>query len=96
MPGTTSEREDERQYEALKKKGMSRERAAKIANSPDASKHGGERIGVGRGPFAGRHHRAEEGRRPQRRTRDRTKAPVVGALETHEEDRCPYAMAARH
>ncbi len=30
------------QYEALKDKGMSKERAARIANSPDASKHGGE------------------------------------------------------
>ena len=33
---------DQDQYEALKDKGMSKERAAKIANSPDASKHGGE------------------------------------------------------
>ena len=31
---------NEKQYEALKDKGMSKERAAKIANSPDASKHG--------------------------------------------------------
>lgn len=30
------------QYEALKKKGMSKERAAKIANTPNASKRGGE------------------------------------------------------
>ena len=35
------------QYEALKDKGMSKQRAAKIANSPDASKHGGERSGSG-------------------------------------------------
>ena len=28
---------NEKQYEALKDKGMSKERAAKIANSPDAS-----------------------------------------------------------
>ena len=34
---------NEKQYEALKDKGMSKERAAKIANSPDASKHGGEK-----------------------------------------------------
>jgi hypothetical protein len=33
---------NERQYEALKKKGMSKERAAKIANSPGASKRGGK------------------------------------------------------
>ena len=30
------------QYEALRDKGMSKERAAKISNSPKASKHGGE------------------------------------------------------
>lgn len=30
------------QYEALKKKGMSKERAAKISNTPNASKKGGE------------------------------------------------------
>jgi hypothetical protein len=38
---------NEKQYEALRDKGMSKERAAKIANSPDASKHGGERSGSG-------------------------------------------------
>ena len=38
---------NEKQYEALKDKGMSKERAAKIANSPDASKHGGQRSGSG-------------------------------------------------
>jgi hypothetical protein len=36
-----------KQYEALKDKGMSKERAARIANSPDASKHGGEKSGSG-------------------------------------------------
>ena len=38
---------NEKQFEALKDKGMSKQRAAKIANSPDASKHGGERSGSG-------------------------------------------------
>jgi hypothetical protein len=33
---------NEKQYEALKDKGMSKERAARIANSPDASSHGGK------------------------------------------------------
>jgi hypothetical protein len=33
---------NEKQYEALKEKGMSKERAAKIANSPGASSRGGE------------------------------------------------------
>jgi hypothetical protein len=47
MPGKSSHVKNEKQYEALKDKGMSKERAAKIANSPDASKHGGERSGSG-------------------------------------------------
>lgn len=38
---------NEKQYEALKDKGMSKERAAKIANSPEASMHGGKRSGTG-------------------------------------------------
>jgi hypothetical protein len=48
MPGGKSPNvKNEKQYEALKDKGMSKERAAKIANSPDASKHGGESSGKG-------------------------------------------------
>jgi hypothetical protein len=38
---------NEKQYEALKDKGMSKQRAARIANSPDASKHGGKKSGSG-------------------------------------------------
>ena len=38
---------NEKQYEGLKKKGMSKERAAKIANSPGASKRGGKKSGSG-------------------------------------------------
>ena len=38
---------NEKQYEALKDKGMSKERAAKIANSPKASSHGGKASGKG-------------------------------------------------
>ena len=44
---------NEKQYEALKDKGMSKERAAKIANSPDASKHGGQKSGSGGDPRQG-------------------------------------------
>lgn len=33
---------DDKQYEGLRKKGMSKERAAKIANSPGASHRGGK------------------------------------------------------
>ena len=47
MPGKSAHVKNERQYEALKDKGMSKERAARIANSPDASRHGGENSGSG-------------------------------------------------
>lgn len=43
MPGKKrSSVKDEKQYEGLRKKGMSKERAARIANSPGASKRGGK------------------------------------------------------
>jgi hypothetical protein len=38
---------DDKQYEGLRKKGMSEERAAKIANTSDASKKGGKSSGSG-------------------------------------------------
>jgi hypothetical protein len=47
MPSKSSNVKNEKQYEALKDKGMSKERAAKIANSPDASKNGGKKSGSG-------------------------------------------------
>ncbi len=47
MPDKRPSVKNEKQYEALKNKGMSKERAAKIANSPDASKHGGQKSGSG-------------------------------------------------
>jgi hypothetical protein len=37
-----------KQYEGLRKKGMSKERAAKIANTPGASKRGGKKAGAKR------------------------------------------------
>jgi hypothetical protein len=43
VPGKRANVKNEKQYEALKDKGMSKERAAKIANSPNASKKGGEK-----------------------------------------------------
>ena len=49
MPDKRPSVKNEKQYEALKDKGMSKERAAKIANSPQASKHGGEKSHSGRG-----------------------------------------------
>ena len=47
MPSKSANVKNEKQYEKLKDKGMSKERAAKIANSPDASKHGGKASGKG-------------------------------------------------
>jgi len=47
MPSKSANIKNEEQYEALKDKGMSKQRAAKIANSPDASKHGGQQSGKG-------------------------------------------------
>jgi hypothetical protein len=47
MPSKSANVKNEKQYESLKKKGMSKQRAAKIANSPDASKHGGKKSGSG-------------------------------------------------
>jgi hypothetical protein len=41
MPGKRASVKNEKQYEALKDKGMSKERAAKIANSPGSSSRGG-------------------------------------------------------
>jgi hypothetical protein len=38
---------NDKQYEGLRKKGMSKERAARIANSPGSSKRGGESSGSG-------------------------------------------------
>jgi hypothetical protein len=40
---------NDKQYEGLRKKGMSKERAAKIANASGSSKKGGENSGGGGG-----------------------------------------------
>jgi hypothetical protein len=42
MPNKRPSVKNEKQYEALKDKGMSKERAARIANSPGASSRGGK------------------------------------------------------
>jgi hypothetical protein len=44
---------DDKQYEGLRKKGMSKERAAKIANTPNASQKGGKKSGGGGGRGGG-------------------------------------------
>jgi hypothetical protein len=47
MPGKRASVKNEKQYEGLKKKGMSKERAARIANSPGSSSRGGKSSGSG-------------------------------------------------
>jgi hypothetical protein len=48
MPGSRGGNiKNRKQYEGLRDKGMSKERAARIANSPGASKRGGESSGSG-------------------------------------------------
>ena len=44
---------NEKQYEALKRKGMSKARAARIANSPGAAQRGGKKSGSGGNPKQG-------------------------------------------
>jgi hypothetical protein len=47
MPDKRPSVKNEKQYEALKDKGMSKERAARIANAPGASSRGGKQSGKG-------------------------------------------------
>lgn len=47
MPDKRPSVKNEDQYEALKEEGMSKERTARIANSPGASSRGGKRSGSG-------------------------------------------------
>jgi hypothetical protein len=47
MPSKSSNVKNEEQYEALKDKGMSKQRAARIANSEGASSRGGKSSGTG-------------------------------------------------
>ncbi len=47
MPGKRPSVKNEKQYEKLKEKGMSKERAARIANAPGASSRGGKKSGSG-------------------------------------------------
>jgi hypothetical protein len=47
MPGKRSSVKNEKQYEGLRKKGMSKDRAARIANSSGSSSRGGKKSGGG-------------------------------------------------
>ena len=53
MPNKRPSVKNEKQYEALKDKGMSKQRAARIANSPGASSRGGKKSGSGGSPKQG-------------------------------------------
>jgi hypothetical protein len=53
MPSKSANVKNEKQYEKLKEKGMSKSRAARIANSPGASKRGGKKSGSGSSPKQG-------------------------------------------
>jgi hypothetical protein len=53
MPNTRPSVKNEKQYEALKDKGMSKERAARIANAPNSSSKGGKKSGSGSSPKQG-------------------------------------------
>jgi hypothetical protein len=48
VPGTRANVKNEKQYEALKDKGMSKSRAARIANSEGSSSRGGKASGSGK------------------------------------------------
>jgi hypothetical protein len=47
MPDKRASVKNEKQYEALREKGMSKQRAARIANSPGASSRGAKKSGSG-------------------------------------------------
>jgi hypothetical protein len=47
VPSKSANVKNEKQYEALKKKGMSKSRAARIANAPNSSSNGGKKSGSG-------------------------------------------------
>ena len=47
MPNKRANVKNEKQYEALKDKGMSKQRAARIANTPGSSSRGGKKSGSG-------------------------------------------------
>jgi hypothetical protein len=62
MPDKRPSVRNEKQYEALKRKGMSKERAARIANSPGRLQPRRQEVRVGRKLEAGRNDSPEEER----------------------------------
>jgi len=72
MPDKRPSVKNEKQYEALKDKGMSKQRAARIANSPGASSRGGKKSGSG----AARSRAARPPRRRRQAARAAERRPV--------------------
>ena len=62
---------DDKQYEGLRKKGMSKSRAAAIANTPDASSKGGKRSGSGKGSSQSSRSSGSGGNRAQKQAAGR-------------------------
>lgn len=54
---------NDKQYEGLRKKGMSKSRAAAISNSPGASSRGGKSSGGGSSSGGSKSQKAEAGRK---------------------------------
>lgn len=67
---TGANTKNDKQYEPLTDKGMSKERAAKITNSPNASHNGGKKCGSGGESSQGGTARAA---RPRRRNPEPTR-----------------------
>jgi hypothetical protein len=63
MPQGRPSVKNEKQYESLKKKGMSKERAARIANAEGSSKRGGQRSGSGTSQGGSTAQKKEAGRK---------------------------------
>ena len=61
---------DDKQYEGLRRKGMSKQRAASIANSPDASSRGGKKSGKGSG--GSKSQKRAAGREGSRKSRSKS------------------------
>jgi len=59
----------DRQYEGLRKRGMSKQRAASIANSPGASKRGGKKSGSSSKRGGSRSQQRAAGREGGRKSR---------------------------
>jgi hypothetical protein len=86
MPDKRPSVKNERQYEALKDKGMSKERAARIANSPGVSSRGGKKSGSGGnskqgGTTAQKKAAGRKGARPQRGRSHRSREASPSAVE---------------